>query len=43
MEKFTFVITLAAAMFGSAVVACAIDNAYRSLLHWNAYSTAPAV
>jgi hypothetical protein len=43
MKKFTFVITLAVAMFGCAVVASTIDNAYRSPAHWYAYSTAPVL
>jgi hypothetical protein len=43
MKKFTFVITLAVAMFGSAVVASAIDNSYRSPSHWYAYSTPPTL
>jgi len=43
MKQFTFMITLAVVMFGGAVVASAIDNAYRSPLHWYAYSAAPAL
>jgi hypothetical protein len=40
---FTFAIALTVTMFGGAVVASAIDNAYRSPAHWYAYLTAPAL